>query len=140
MLKDEVSVLTDENSKLKDMVRDAEARTTSPALAPAAPPPPPPPSPHRKDCDSPAAVAARSAKDDNLSKLTREFLDELSSLELRERSAAAAAAASASAGGGGGGGGGGVAATAKSVVVAPAPTLPLLPMKKSPTVNVQADV
>ena len=91
MLKDELSVLKDENSKLKDMVRDAEARCSP--LVPRKVPP-----------------TARS-KDDNLSKLTKEFLDELSSLELRERRAAKAAGS----------------------VIAPA-------VKKSPTVDVQADV
>eukprot|EP00916_Digyalum_oweni_P018242 GHVL01030623.1.p1 GENE.GHVL01030623.1~~GHVL01030623.1.p1 ORF type:complete len:310 (+),score=44.69 GHVL01030623.1:66-995(+) len=100
MLKDEVSVLTDENSKLKDMLREAEA-LSSPRVPP----------PRRKDTPAPAAPArlpSTKEKDDNLSKLTKEFLDELTSLELRERKAAAAKAAS------GGGGGSGSAAGATS--------------------------
>lgn len=82
MLKDEVSVLKDENAKLKDMVRDAEAQC-SPLL-------------QRREV-TPAAASPLSAspvapprhkKDDNLSKLTKEFLDELSSLERKNAAAA----------------------------------------------------
>ena len=96
MLKNEVTLLTHENSKLKDMVREAEARS----------------SPQTPCKTAPAA----QSKDDNLSKLTKEFLDELSSLEVRERKAAAA--------------------TAAANVVAPSSAA----VKKGPTVNVQADV
>ena len=97
MLKNKVSVLTHENSKLKDMVRDAEARS-SPQM--------------QRKC----SPTSRS-KDDDLTKLTKEFLDELSSLEVRERKAAAATTAAAN-------------------VIAPSPAA----VKKAPTVNVQADV
>ena len=96
MLKNEVTLLTHENSKLKDMVREAEARS----------------SPQTPGKTAPAA----QSKDDNLSKLTKEFLDELSSLEVRERKAAAS--------------------TAAANVVAPSSAA----VKKGPTVNVQADV
>ncbi|KAK7479468.1 hypothetical protein BaRGS_00029284 [Batillaria attramentaria] len=77
MLKDEVSVLTDENRKLKEMVRDAEAQC-SPLV-------------QRREASSASAAAPvappRHKRDDNLSKLTKEFLDELSSLELKEKAA-----------------------------------------------------
>lgn len=57
MLKDELSVLQAENKTLKDMIRKVE--TESPSLL------------------------ANEVKDDNLSKLTKEFLDELSLLEKK---------------------------------------------------------
>lgn len=85
MLKDEVAVLQDENRKLKDMVRDAEARASplvvrrTVSVFASSPP--------GGSCPS----SPRSApKDDNLMKLTKEFLDDLTSLELRADDAEAA--------------------------------------------------
>ncbi|PVD25399.1 hypothetical protein C0Q70_13055 [Pomacea canaliculata] len=59
----ELQVLQAENSKLKDMLRDAEA---TPLRRHPAPPP-------------------ATDKDDNLATLTREFLQELASLDTKER-------------------------------------------------------
>ncbi|XP_076463901.1 uncharacterized protein LOC143296041 [Babylonia areolata] len=91
-LKDEVSMLSQENSKLKDMVRHAEAMASPVPPRKEALGPPGEASARRAEAQSSPPLAAtagesRREKDDNLSKLTKEFLDELTSLELRENGA-----------------------------------------------------
>ncbi|KAL8615234.1 hypothetical protein ACOMHN_050275 [Nucella lapillus] len=102
MLQDEVHVLTQENRKLKDMVRDAEAKC--------------PPFMQRK----PPAAPVGPRKGDDLAKLRKEFLEELTSLELSQRQNAAKSNGSNS----------------RDSSAASTPTTLL----KIPIVNVQADV
>ena len=84
MLQDEVSVLSQENHKLKDMVRDAEAKASPLIVRRTLAATNSGPGSGNSSPGSPRTSFISPDKDDNLMKMTKQFLDDLTSLELKD--------------------------------------------------------